>query len=69
MKLISLNTWSGRGGNKALLDFFKRHKDVDVFCLQEVWEGGEDYAPIWASGIDPIDTKLVIVPAKQNPTS
>jgi exonuclease III len=59
MKLISLNTWSGRGGNKALLDFFKQHKDVDVFCLQEVWEGGEDYAPIWATGIDAIDTKLV----------
>jgi endonuclease/exonuclease/phosphatase (EEP) superfamily protein YafD len=59
MRLISLNTWSGRGGNKALLDFFKQHQDVDVFCLQEVWEGGENYAPIWASGIDAIDTKLV----------
>jgi len=23
------------------LDFFAQHKDVDVFCLQEVWNGGE----------------------------
>lgn len=59
MRLISLNTWSGRGGNEALLNFFKKNKDVDVFCLQEAWEGGESYAPIWASGIDAIDTKLV----------
>jgi endonuclease/exonuclease/phosphatase family metal-dependent hydrolase len=59
MKLISLNTWSGRGGNKALLDFFRKHNDVDIFCLQEVWEGGEDYAPKWSTGIDAIDTKLV----------
>jgi endonuclease/exonuclease/phosphatase family metal-dependent hydrolase len=59
MKLISLNTWSGRGGNRALIDFFKRDKDVDIFCLQEVWEGGEEYASIWANGVDLIDTKLV----------
>jgi endonuclease/exonuclease/phosphatase family metal-dependent hydrolase len=59
MKLISLNTWSGRGGNEALLNFFKKHKDTDIFCLQEVWEGGESYAPIWANGADAIDTKLV----------
>lgn len=59
MKLISLNTWSGRGGNEVILNFFKKNKEVDIFCLQEVWEGGEDYAPIWASGIDAIDTRLV----------
>lgn len=59
MKLISLNTWSGRGGNQALLDFFKRNRDVEVFCLQETWEGGEEYAPKWATGIAPIDTKLI----------
>jgi endonuclease/exonuclease/phosphatase (EEP) superfamily protein YafD len=60
MKLISLNTWSGRAGNKDLHDFFRRHSgDVDIFCLQEVWEGGEEYAPKWSAGIDAIDTKLV----------
>ena len=42
MKVISLNTWGGRGGLDGLLDFFTRHRDVDVFCLQEVWDGNED---------------------------
>src|SRR3989344_8202871 len=37
MKLISLNTWGGRAGKEKLLAFFAAHKDVDVFCLQEVW--------------------------------
>ena len=37
MKLISLNTWGGRGGKEQLLAFFEKHKDVDVFCLQEIW--------------------------------
>lgn len=37
MKLITLNTWGGRAGKDKLLDFFKKHKDVDVFCLQEIW--------------------------------
>jgi len=37
MKLITLNTWGGRAGRKSLLDFFEKYKDVDVFCLQEIW--------------------------------
>ena len=37
MKIISLNTWGGRAGREGLLVFFENHKDVDVFCLQEVW--------------------------------
>lgn len=37
MKIISLNIWGGRAGKKQLLDFFAKHKDIDVFCLQEVW--------------------------------
>jgi len=41
MKLISLNTWGGRAGKEILLDFLKKHADVEVFCLQEVWNGGE----------------------------
>jgi exonuclease III len=59
VKIISLNTWSGRGGNEALLNFFRKNKDVDMFCLQEVWEGGDDFAPIWGNGVDAIDTKLI----------
>lgn len=41
MKVISLNTWGGEAGVSQLLEFFKAHQDVDVFCLQEVWNGGE----------------------------
>ena len=41
MKLISLNTWGGRAGKEKLLEFFSRHKGVDIFCLQEIWSGGE----------------------------
>lgn len=39
MKLISLNTWGGQAGIQELLDFFKSHQDVDVFCLQEIFNG------------------------------
>lgn len=41
MKIISLNTWGGIAGEKDLIDFFKRNKAVDVFCLQEVFNGGK----------------------------
>src|SRR3989344_9358937 len=37
MKIISLNTWGGRAGKENLLEFFRIHQDVDVFCLQEIW--------------------------------
>lgn len=39
MKLISLNTWGGRAGKDDLLAFFKKNKDIDIFCLQEMWAG------------------------------
>lgn len=41
MKIISLNTWGGEAGLPELLKFFQTHADTDVFCLQEVWNGGE----------------------------
>src|SRR3989344_3253124 len=41
MKLISLNTWGGRVGLKVLFNFFVAHKDADIFCLQEIWNGGK----------------------------
>lgn len=37
MKVLSLNTWGGRAGKENLLRFFNRYRDVDVFCLQEIW--------------------------------
>lgn len=52
VKLISLNTWAGRAGKEGLLDFFRRHKDADIFCLQEMWEGGHHHAPRWGDNID-----------------
>jgi endonuclease/exonuclease/phosphatase family metal-dependent hydrolase len=42
MKLISLNVWGGFAGREKLLDFFASHNDVDIFCLQEVWNGGQE---------------------------
>ncbi len=52
MRIISLNTWGGRAGKDKLLDFFNSHKDIDAFCLQEIWEGGDEEAPKWGAGID-----------------
>ena len=51
MKLISLNAWGGRAGREILLDFFQRYKNVDIFCLQEIWSGGDDEAPSWGGDI------------------
>jgi endonuclease/exonuclease/phosphatase family metal-dependent hydrolase len=47
MKIISLNTWSGVV-IKPLLDFFEKYNEVDVFCLQEVYNdavGKDDSHP------------------------
>lgn len=38
MKIISLNTWGGRVHEK-LLKFFDDNQDVDIFCLQEIYNG------------------------------
>jgi exonuclease III len=55
MKLISLNTWGGRAGKEKLLRFFEAHKDIDIFCLQEVWSGGEHMLKEVEIGGVPID--------------
>lgn len=41
MEIVFLNTWGGRV-SESLMDFFKNNKDVDVFCLQEVWNVGSE---------------------------
>jgi len=51
MKLISLNAWGGRGGKENLLAFLKKHEDVDIFCFQEMWKGGEEMAGRIAGGM------------------
>jgi endonuclease/exonuclease/phosphatase family metal-dependent hydrolase len=40
MKIISLNTFSGRI-YEPLMKFFTEHQDVDVFCLQEIHHESE----------------------------
>ncbi|WP_375330975.1 endonuclease/exonuclease/phosphatase family protein [Candidatus Tisiphia endosymbiont of Oplodontha viridula] len=36
LKLISLNIWGGHI-RQLLLEFIKLHRDIDIFCLQEVY--------------------------------
>lgn len=36
LKLITLNIWGGQI-KQPLLDFIKSNKDIDIFCLQEVY--------------------------------
>lgn len=46
MKLICLNLWGGRI-REPLLDFIRRHEDVDVFCFQEIYNKAKtSMAPI-----------------------
>jgi endonuclease/exonuclease/phosphatase family metal-dependent hydrolase len=51
MKLIALNAWGGAAGLSGLLEFFDRHKEVDIFCLQEIWNGGEHMRGITAGQV------------------
>lgn len=40
MKLITLNTWGGRV-HKKLLKFLEENQEVDIFCLQEIYNGAK----------------------------
>lgn len=44
MKIITLNVWGGRI-YKPLLEFIQRHKDVDIFCFQEMYHDAEGKEP------------------------
>ncbi len=61
MQIISLNTWGGRAGKEKLLDFFKQNKDVDVFCLQEIWSAPYDHLEGSAAGGLAIDHSNIMV--------
>ncbi|MCK9361496.1 endonuclease/exonuclease/phosphatase family protein [Patescibacteria group bacterium] len=61
MKVISLNTWGGRAGKEKLLTFFAAHKDVDVFCLQEIWSAPYDHLEGHAAGGLGIDHSQIMV--------
>jgi endonuclease/exonuclease/phosphatase family metal-dependent hydrolase len=57
MKLITLNTWGGRAGLDGIKTFVQKNKDVDVFCLQEIWQA-EDTSLIEVVGL-PFVTNLL----------
>ncbi|MDE2071467.1 MAG: endonuclease/exonuclease/phosphatase family protein [Patescibacteria group bacterium] len=49
MKLVSLNTWMGIVRD-PLLDFVRSKKDSDIFCFQEILNGGaEEGTKMWAN--------------------
>ena len=56
MKIITLNTWGGYAGKEKLLSFFEEHKNVDVFCLQEVWNAKYDELHGVMAGGKPLET-------------
>lgn len=41
MKLMTLNIWGGHV-REALLDFINTHREIDIFCLQEVYHNASD---------------------------
>ncbi len=49
MKIITLNTWGGRAGEDAVLSFFKKHADADIFCLQEIYHKAAAVPPEYKS--------------------
>lgn len=61
MKVVSLNTWGGKAGTDNLLAFLKKHDDVDIFCLQEIFDGGEEFRGMPAArfALDKFDPKLL----------
>lgn len=61
MKIISLNTWGGRAGKDNLLDFFRKHKDIDIFCLQEIWSAPYEHLEGHSAGGMSIDHSNIMV--------
>lgn len=53
LTIVSLNIWGGKL-KQPLLDFFRRYSEaVDVFCLQEVFNGASDsQRPEYIKGFD-----------------
>lgn len=61
MKLISLNTWGGRAGKEKILAFFAKHKDADIFCLQEIWSAPYEHLEGYSAGGLSIDHSNIMV--------
>jgi len=56
-----LNTWGGRAGKDKLLAFFESHKDMDVFCLQEIWSAPYEHLEGHSAGGLSIDHSNIMV--------
>ncbi len=69
MKIISLNIWGGRAGESKLLEFFAKHKDADVFCLQEVWSAPYKEFDGHAAGGVAIDHRHIMTEGMQKISS
>ena len=41
MKLITLNIWGGQI-HRPLLEFIRAHRDIDIFCFQEVYHQAQE---------------------------
>jgi endonuclease/exonuclease/phosphatase family metal-dependent hydrolase len=66
MKILTLNTWGGRAGKEKLLRFFaERGKDIDAFCLQEVWSAPYEQLEGLAAGGLAINHDHVLAYGKQ----
>ena len=65
MELITLNTWGGRAGRDGLLKFLEEHKDIDVFCLQEIWSAPYEHLEGINAGNRPIDHKEIMTHGMQ----
>lgn len=50
MKLLSLNIWGGRI-HKQLLEFLKKHEEVDIFCFQEVYHNARGKEVIYTDAM------------------
>ncbi len=61
MKIISLNTWGGRAGEKRLLDFLKNAgQTTDVLCLQEIWSVEDENTMLrFAEGLEIIHKDIM----------
>ena len=56
-----MNTWGGRAGKDKLLAFFESHKDMDVFCLQEIWSAPYEHLEGHSAGGLSIDHSNIMV--------
>jgi len=66
MKIITVNTWGGYAGKEKLLSFFEKHKnEVDIFCLQEIWNAKHEELQGVMTGGKPPETDKKMTDGKR----